>query len=555
MHGVGSRCGYKNNGTEYNCPTSFSMPNALGASFNMSLVHDMAAVIGVELRSLWLQGVGENHGNNLPHLGLDCWSPNINVNRDPRWGRNQEVASEDPFVLGEYAKAYTKGLQEGQDKRYLQAVVTLKHWDAYSLEHYGQYTRHNFNAVVSPQMLASTYMPAFKAAVTEANAKGIMCSYNALNGVPTCASSFLRDILRKEWDFEGYMTSDSGAVFDIYANHHYVATGQEAAAAAVHNGTCDIDSGSVYNSYLLQAVNESLVSMADVDNALYNTLRMRFELGLFDPIGDQPYWHIPPEAVNTPESQALNLFATQQSMVLLKNDKNTLPMARGKKIAVIGPHTNATRALVGNYIGQICPDGSFDCVVSPCAAIAAANHGGETVCVEGCAVTDPSTSGFAAAISAAKDADQVVMVMGIDQSVEGEGDDRTAIDLPGAQHKLTAAITSLGKPTTLVLINGGMVAIAEEKESMGAIIEAFYPGYQGSAALATVLFGDYNPGGKLPITIYNASYVNEVDMFNMDMAKAPGRSYRVRTALTPADPLRATAPVMPVGTCPAPPQL
>jgi beta-glucosidase-like glycosyl hydrolase len=206
----------------------------------------MAKVTGIELRALWLSDYGEMHVDNLPHLGLDCWSPNININRDPRWGRNLETPGEDPFLNGEYGAWHTRGLQEGEDARFLQAIVTLKHYDAYSLEDAGGKpgpSRHNFNAVVSVGDLAGTYFPAFKAAVRQGNAKGVMCSYNAVNGVPSCANKFLlQDVLRDTWNFSGYVTSDSGAVEDIYAQHHYRnMTAEQGVAAAVKAG-CDIDS-------------------------------------------------------------------------------------------------------------------------------------------------------------------------------------------------------------------------------------------------------------------------------------------------------------------------
>eukprot|EP00005_Dracoamoeba_jomungandri_P001204 CAMPEP_0174250708 /NCGR_PEP_ID=MMETSP0439-20130205/795_1 /TAXON_ID=0 /ORGANISM="Stereomyxa ramosa, Strain Chinc5" /LENGTH=619 /DNA_ID=CAMNT_0015330847 /DNA_START=27 /DNA_END=1882 /DNA_ORIENTATION=+ len=521
IHGVQTNCGTK-------CPTSFPGPNALGASFNMSLVKQMGHIIGVELRSLWLQGVKEKDGG--PVSGLDCWSPNININRDPRWGRNMEVPGEDPYLNGRYGVAYTEGLQNGDDPRYLQVAVTLKHWDAYSLEKYGNETRHTFNAVCSDYDLHNTYFPAWKASVEIGNAKGVMCSYNALNGVPTCASKFLNQVLRESWGFDGYMTSDSGAVADIYKTHHYVKTGAEASAAAITGGT-DINSGNVYLDHLMEAVQDGLLTEEQVDLALYRTLKIRFILGLFDPIDDQPYWHVPPSVVNTPESQEFNLFATRQSLVMLKNEDKTLPFSVGKNVAVVGPHANATEDMIGNYFGQICMSSrsDFSCVVSPFLAIQKSNSGGKTVYAQGCEVDSNSTSGFQEAITAAKDADYVVMILGTNTSVEREGFDRTSITLPGVQAEFSKQILELGKPTVVVLMNGGMLAVEYEKENSPAIIEAGFPGYQGGQALADVIFGNYNPGGKLPYTIYQADYVNQVDMLSMDMTKAPGRSYRYFT--------------------------
>jgi len=302
----------------------------------MSVIKDMGSVIGVELRSLWLQGVGENVPSHLPAIGLDCWSPNININRDPRWGRNQEVPGEDPYLTSQYGIAYTKGLQEGSDPRYLQGVSTLKHWAAYSVENYEGVTRFEFNAVVSPYDLTNTYFVAWKAAVTEGNAMGVMCSYNALNGIPTCADKFLNDTLRGTFGFKGYVTSDSGAIGCMVSGHHYVPNDVQAAAVSITAGT-DINSGNVYLNDLTNALQQKLITEQDIDNALYNAFKIRFLLGLFDPIENQPYWHVPPTAVNTEQSQALNLLSTHQSMVLLQNHGNILPFKKRKECSCIGP--------------------------------------------------------------------------------------------------------------------------------------------------------------------------------------------------------------------------
>jgi len=521
IHGVQSRCGTR-------CPTSFSNPNGLGATFNMTNVYQMGAIIGLELRSLWLQGVGENSANDLPHLGLDCWSPNINIARDPRWGRNQEVPGEDPYLSGQFGVAYTVGLQNGKlDDRYLQAVVTLKHWDAYSLENSDGWTRYNFNAVVSNYDFANTYFPAFKAAVVDGKAKGVMCAYNAVNGIPACASNFLNDTLRGAWGFDGYITSDSDAVATIWADHHYVNNSEAASALAMRAGT-DIDSGSTYLNSLNQTVTSGLLTEADVDLALYHSLKMRFELGLFDPIEDQPYWQVPPEVVNTPETQAFNLFATQQTIVLLKNDANTLPFPKGKNIAVIGPHGNASDAMVGNYLGQICPGGrsDFSCITTPFLAIQALNVGGQTTYEIGCQISGNDTSGFEAAITAAKNADLIVLAVGIDGAIEGEMRDRINITLPDIQNQFAEEIFALGKPVAVVLLNGGCLAIEYIASTAPAIVEAFYPGFQGGNAIASVLFGDYNPGGKMPYTTYHANYTSSIMMDNMNMSTAPGRTYK-----------------------------
>jgi xylan 1,4-beta-xylosidase len=514
------------------CPTSFPNPNGLGAAFNFSIVQHMANIMGIELRALWLQGAGENHANDLPATGLDVWSPNINLVRDPRWGRNQETNGEDPFLNGLYGAAYTKGIQNGADDRYMLAIVTLKHWAAYSLENYGGIDRHHFDALVSKYDMGLSYTPAFRHSVVDGKAAGVMCSYNAVNRVPSCANQFLNYTLREAFGFDGYVTSDTGAVSDIFQNHHYANSWEEAVQVALHAGT-DINSGGVYLDHMISALSRGLISEDDIDLALRRTLGLRFKLGLFDPIENQPYWHVPMSAVNTAESQEFNLFSTLSSLVLLQNNNKTLPFSPGKRVAVVGPHANATKQMVGNYIGQICPGGmnDFSCIVSPYLAIRELNdaQGGTTTMVQGCNVTGNDTSGFQAAVDAANAADFVVIMLGLDQTVEREGFDRTQIGLPGVQEQFALKVLASGKPAVIVLMNGGIVAIDRVKAVAPAILEAWYPCFQGGTAIAQTLFGKYNPGGKLPVTYYGENYVNEVDMYSMDMAKAPGRTYRYYT--------------------------
>lgn len=533
IHGVQSRCGEK-------CPTTFPNPNAQGAAFNRTLWKAMAAVTGRELRALWLADIGENHPNNIPHLGLDCWSPNININRDPRWGRNLETPGEDPYLNGQYGAFHTMGLQQGEDPRYLQAIVTLKHWDAYSLEDdgggAGKPTRHNFNAIVSNRDLADTYWPAWKNSVRQGKAKGVMCSYNAVNGVPSCASSFLlQTVLRDTWGFDGYITSDSGAITDIYAEHKYKnSTEVQAVAFAVQSG-CDVDSGPDYDSALAQAVKTGLIQEKAVDLLLERTFRLKFELGLFDPMEGQPYWNYRVnDTVDTPENFALAREAVRAGMVLLQNNNQVLPFKKGLKLGVIGPHAQAQAALTGNYLGQQCADayGSFDCIQTPADALQKANKGGSVQVAQGCGVADNSTAGFAQAVQVAQGSDAILLLMGLDTSaVEKEGHDRTSIDLPGVQLQLIQAVVKAAgsKPVALVLLNGGAVALDWVKANVNGIVEAFYPGKWGAEAIADVVFGDYNPGGKMPYTTYSSNYVNQIAFEDMNMTTGVGRTYRYFT--------------------------
>lgn len=522
VHGVQSTCGT-------NCPTSFPNPVNLGATFDPDIVFEMAQVIGWELRALWLEGATENYKGG-PHLGLDCWSPNININRDPRWGRNVETPSEDPLVNSKYGVAYTRGLQEGkrEDPRFLQAVVTLKHYVAYSYENYAGIDRMQFNAIVSPYDFADTYFPAFLASIVDGKAKGVMCSYNSVNGIPMCANDRLEaTLLRDTLGFDGYITSDSGAVEAISDKHHYTDSQCAAARLAILAGT-DINSGKSYETCLKKLVDDNQLKESDLDKALRHTLRVRFELGLFDPIEDQPYWNVTPNDVGTAAAKALSLNATRKSIVLLQNNGSVLPFSKGTKLAVIGPHAKAQRGLLGNYLGQMC-HGDYNevgCVKTPLAAINKTNGAAKTLYAKGCGIKDNSTAGFDEAVAVAKKADAVVLFLGIDKSIEEEVKDRDNINLPSVQMQLLERVRAVGKPTVVVLINGGVLGAEEIILQTDALVEAFYPGFFGAQAMADVLFGAYNPGGKLPVTMYRSDYVDSVDMKSMNMTTYPGRTYR-----------------------------
>ncbi|GMF40088.1 unnamed protein product [Phytophthora lilii] len=520
VHGVQSTCGT-------NCPTSFPNPVNLGAIFDPQVVFDMAQVIGWELRALWLEGARENYKGG-PHLGLDCWSPNININRDPRWGRNMETPSEDPLVNSKYGVAYTRGLQEGKDERFLQAVVTLKHYVAYSYENYGGVNRMQFDAIVSPYDFVDTYFPAFRSSVVDGNAKGIMCSYNSVNGIPMCANKALGDtLLRDTLGFDGYITSDSGAVEAISDMHHYTSSQCEAARLAILAGT-DINSGKSYENCLKKLVESNQLDEKAVNDALRHTLKLRFELGLFDPIDDQPYWNVTPSDVNTAAAKELSLNATRKSLVLLQNNGSVLPLQKGIKVAVVGPHAKSKRGLLGNYLGQMC-HGDYNevgCIQTPLEAINATNGVSNTTFAAGGDIKGNSTAGFDEAVSVAQNADAVVLFLGIDQTVEEEVGDRNSIELPTIQKQLLERVRAVGRPTVVVLINGGVLAAEEIIQQTDALVEAFYPGFFGAQAMADVLFGDVNPSGKLPVTMYRSDYVDQVQMKSMDMTAYPGRTYR-----------------------------
>lgn len=265
-----------------------------------------------------------------------------------------------------------------------------------------------------------------------------------------------------------------------------------------------------------------------VDDAMRRTLKLRFELGLFDPIDDQPYWHVAPSEVGKTESKQLSLELTRKSIVLLQNHGNVLPLRKGKKLAVIGPHAKAKRALLGNYLGQMCHGDYLEvgCVQTPLEAITAANGASNTVYAKGSGINDTSTADFDAAEAAARGADAVVLFLGIDTSIEREAWDRENIDMPNIQMQLLKRVRRAGKPTVVVLFNGGVVGAEELILHTDGVAEAFYPGFFGAQAVSDILFGDAIPSGKLPVTMYPSNYINSVDMKSMSMTKYPGRSYR-----------------------------
>jgi beta-glucosidase-like glycosyl hydrolase len=334
----------------------------------------------------------------------------------------------------------------------MQAVVTLKHFDANSLEgpwgKDNKITRHTVDANISMYDLFETYLPAFRDSVVDGKAAGVMCSYNAVNGVPACASSFLlQDVLRDEWGFDGYVTSDSGAVKDILENHHYTSNWNDTVKAAIEAG-CDMESaswpkdhpwstGGPYIDYVPGVVRSGLMNESKLDDALRHTLDLRFRLGLFDPVENQPFWNaISEKDIRSDEHQARAVDATEQSFVLLRNEKNTLPFKAGKRVLVTGPHADDRGAILGNYIGEICADASYNCVKSPYEAIQAMNNAssGTTVLEPGCqSVLSTNTSGFDAALRAAKNSDLIIFVGGLDTSVERESMDRHNVTLPGVR--------------------------------------------------------------------------------------------------------------------------
>jgi len=636
--------------------TVFPQAIGLAAAWDEELMFDVATAISDEARAKHHTFATAN--KRFIYQGLTLWSPNINLFRDPRWGRGQETYGEDPFLTGRMGVQFIKGLQ-GDDPKYLKTVATVKHFAVHSGP---EPERHEFDAIVGKKDLWETYLPQFEMSIVEAKAHSLMCAYNRIDGDAACANELLeKDILRDQWKFDGFIVSDCGAIQDIYAHHHVVETAEQAAALAVKMGT-DLDCGTDEYVYLklVDAVRQGLITEAEIDISVKRLFRARMKLGLFDPAMNVSYAQIPYSVVDSEKHRQLALKAAQKSIVLLKNENDTLPLGRDlKSIAVIGPNADQWLMLLGNYNGVpsnpvtplrgiqdavsrttrvIFAQGSelarglpiLSTIPSKALKTSAGTHGlvaeyygnttlqgdvlfsevhetldlnwndrapradmdddnfsvrwsGELVpqisgqyqvgVITTCntnvylddtliastpyhfrneygdprtrksdwieleagqryplVVTAVETYADAQvqlvwaepkphlrdeAIAAARAADVAVMFMGLTARMEGEemdievdgfhGGDRTKLGLPENQLELMQAIHALGKPMVLVLLNGSALAINWEHENIPAIVEAWYPGQAAGTAIANVLFGDYNPAGRIPVTFYKST--------------------------------------------------
>src|SRR5713226_4736155 len=656
LHGV-ARAGYK---------TVFPQAIGLAATWDTELMHQVADVISTEARAKHHEFL--RHNQHARYQGLTYWSPNINIIRDPRWGRGQETYGEDPYLTSRLGVAFVKGMQ-GNDPHYLKVAATPKHYAVHSGP---EPERHAFDARVYERDLRETYLPAFRATVMEAHAASVMCAYNRTNTEPCCANDrLLMDILRKEWGFNGYIVSDCGAISDIWKGHQFAKSEAAASAMAVKVGT-DLACGREYSS-LIQAVKEGLISEAEIDVSLKRLMTARFRLGMFDPPEMVAFARIPFSENDTPAHRALSLKAARESIVLLKNENNTLPLKKDvKTIAVIGPNADAPEVLVGNYSGRpsksVTPLAGIRNAVSPNTQVLysvgstlsgeavipipasfltlggkgtpaglraeyfnnqelqgqpadvrtdeqvnfdwgrykPAPHVGENnFSVRWTGKLTPAESGayrlgataddgvrlyldgqllidawktnptktvtkevnleagraydvrmeyyqynreaiakfvwsyphfterqIDEAVSAARQAEVAIVVLGLSAALEGEemtvstegfrGGDRTDISLPKGQEALLQAVRATGKPVVLVLLNGSALAVNWANDNVPAILDAWYPGEEGGTALTDVLFGDYNPGGRLPVTFYKS--VDQLPPFT-DYSMQ-GRTYR-----------------------------
>ncbi len=504
LHGVA------NNGIA----TVFPEPVGGAAAWNPELLHQEGTVIGIEGRAKFNEYASKHNGDSKWWTGMTFWTPNINIFRDPRWGRGQETYGEDPYLTGAIGVEFVKGIQ-GDDPNYMLSMACAKHYAVHSGP---ELDRHRFDAVPSERDLYETYLPQFERVVREGKVGGVMGAYNSVDGVPCCASTFLLDdLLRKKWGFDGYVVSDCDAIHDIWGRqqHHFVNTPEEAAAAAVKAG-CNHCCGGDYNA-LVRAVQKGLITEKDIDQALYYTLGTRFRLGMFDPADKVPYSKYTIKDNDTPEHRQLALQIARQSVVLLKND-GILPLDRSKlkRIGVIGPNGNSTSMLHGNYHGSASHPIS---ILNGIKQLAGTNI--EVTFALGSPITtnkaiaawsrqDNETTRLlpelsAEALSHATNADLIIYVGGITPAQEGEGFDRNSIELPEVQEKLVQALQATGKPVVMVNCSGSAIALPWEDEHLPAILQAWYPGEGGGRAVAEVLFGEINPSGHLPVTFYRAT--------------------------------------------------
>lgn len=502
--------------------TVFPQAIAMGATFNPALIKQVGNAISTEARSKYNLAIAKN--NHGQYVGLTYWSPNINIFRDPRWGRGQETYGEDPFLTSRIGMAYVDGMQ-GSIPGQFKIAATAKHFVAHSGP---EATRDYFDALVSEQDLHNTYLYAFNKLV-KGGVSSVMTAYNSVNGTPTSVNNtLLQSILRKEWGFKGYIVTDCGALDDVYTTHKYLKTRVEAAAAAIKAGI-NLDCSSVLQTDVAEAVKQKLITDKDVDAALAPMLLTQFKLGFYNDPKQSPYYNFGADSIHNAGHINLARLAAQQSMVLLENKNNLLPLKSNlySSIMVVGPNAASLDALVGSYHGLNAN------MVNFVEGISGAVDKGVRVEYD-LAVGESDTTHFGG-IWAAGNADITIAVLGLLPVNEGEagdaflspsGGDKKTLSLPASQVAFMKALRKdVKKPIIAVITAGSDVDIAAIAQYADAVVLAWYPGEQGGNALADILFGKVPPSGRLPLTFYNS--INDLPAFdNYSMA---GRTYRYHT--------------------------
>lgn len=508
--------------------TVFPQAIGLAATFDEDFIETVADAISTEGRAKF--NMQQKYEDLDIYKGLTFWSPNVNIFRDPRWGRGHETFGEDPYLSSRLGVRFVNGLQ-GHDENYLKSAACVKHFAVHSGP---EDIRHSFNAEATKQDMYETYLPAFKACVREGHVEAVMGAYNRTNGEPCCGSkTLLKDILREEWGFKGHVVSDCWAVKDFHEGHHVTQTAVESAAMAMNNG-CDLNCGNLFY-YLEEAVKRGMVSEERLDEALVNLFTTRMKLGVFDQKEENPFDRIDYTQVDSKPMQQLNREAAARSVVLLKNENNLLPLKKEalKTIGVIGPNANNRKALVGNYEGTAAHYWTILEGIQE-----AAGDEIRVMTSEGCHLCREKISGLserndriAEVKGVCEASDVIIACFGLDASLEGEeGDegnefasgDKPDLNLPGIQQEVLETIYACSKPVVLVLLSGSALAVTWADEHIPAIIEGFYPGAQGGRAIADVIFGNVNPQGKLPITFYRSG--EELPEFTDYSMR--GRTYR-----------------------------
>ena len=502
--------------------TVFPQAIGLGATFDTDLIGEIADTIATEARAKY--NAVSKKGDRDIYKGLTLWSPNVNIFRDPRWGRGHETYGEDPYLTSRLGVAFVKGLQ-GNGKT-MKAAACAKHFAVHSGP---EAVRHEFNAVASKKDMTETYLPAFKALVEEAGVEAVMGAYNRTNGEVCCGSPSLQKILRGDWGFKGHFVSDCWAVRDFHEHHGVTVTAKETAAMAINNG-CDLNCGNTY-LHILKAYQAGLVTEETITKSAVRLFTTRYLLGMFD---GSEYDSIPYTEVESKEHLALSEKASVESMVLLKNN-GILPLKKEsvKTIGIIGPNADSRAALAGNYHGtasryRTIQEGIQDYV------------GGEirVLTSVGCHLWQEKTENLAVAgdrlaeaAVVADESDVVILCVGLDETLEGEeGDtgnsyasgDKIDLQLPAPQRELMEVVAKSGKPVVLCVMSGSALDLSYGAEHFDAVLQLWYPGSEGGKATAKVLFGEVSPSGKLPVTFYDG--LDDLPAFEDYSMK--GRTYR-----------------------------
>lgn len=508
--------------------TVYPQAIGMGASFNDTLLYQVFTSISDEARVKYRQA--REAGNYKRYTGLTFWTPNINIFRDPRWGRGQETYGEDPYLTSRMGLSVVNGLQGPQNTKYNKTHACAKHYAVHSGP---EWNRHSFNAEnINPRDLWETYLPAFQDLVIQGNVKEVMCAYNRFEGDPCCGSDrLLINILRNEWNYKGLVVSDCGAIDNFYfkGRHETHKNKADASAAAVLSGT-DLECGRSYTG-LISAVKEGLINESAIDQSLCRLMKARFELSEMD--DTTPWDQLPDSLLSCHAHQQLALQMARESMTLLQNHKNILPLDKEMTVALIGPNANDSVMQWANYNGfpvhtitllegltQYLPQERLIYIPQ------------KNIEVQKYPWVNYYPNDIQAVINQAAKADVIIYAGGISASLEGEemdvdaegfrGGDRTTIELPNVQRKLVKALKATGKPIVFVNFSGCAMGLQPESQICDAILQAWYPGQAGGTAIAEVLFGDYNPAGRLPITFYKKdNQLPDFEDYNMQ-----GRTYR-----------------------------